>query len=133
VNLSARTPKWVRPGMALFLATTAGIGIGMILEREAVPKRDQLWIEQLPLEERPGAAAAISAGKRPLIDPAIPASAPKSLPAGGEVVASKTGTAYYLPWCTGAARITNEKKITFASKEKAEASGYHPAKNCKGL
>lgn len=54
-----------------------------------------------------------------------------SLP--GAYVASRSGTAYHLPWCVGALRIREENKIWFSSKEEAEQKGYHPAKNCKGL
>lgn len=48
-------------------------------------------------------------------------------------VASKTGSAYHLPWCSGAQRIKEENKIYFETKEEAEAAGYTPAANCKGL
>lgn len=76
-----------------------------------------------------------------------PATAVKSLPESdsepdqpeiatttpGQYVASKTGTVYYFPWCGGARRITEEKKIWFATKDAAVKAGYRPAKNCKGL
>lgn len=52
---------------------------------------------------------------------------------GGEVVASKNGTKYHFPWCSGAQSIKEENKITFASIEKARKAGYTPASNCKGL
>ena len=48
-------------------------------------------------------------------------------------VASKNGTKYHFPWCSGAQRIKEENKIWFASKEEAEKSGYTPAVNCEGL
>ncbi len=48
-------------------------------------------------------------------------------------VASKTGTKYHLPWCAGAQRIKDENKVWFATKEDAEAAGYTPAANCKGI
>lgn len=52
---------------------------------------------------------------------------------GGTYVASKTGSAYHFPWCSGAKRIKEENKIYFDTKEAAEKAGYHPAGNCKGL
>ena len=55
------------------------------------------------------------------------------LDAGGEVVASKTGTKYFLPWCSGAKNINTENLMTFASANDAKAAGYTPAANCKGL
>lgn len=54
-------------------------------------------------------------------------------PPPGMYVASKTGTKYYLPWCGTALRILEGNKIWFDSKEEAEAKGYEPASNCKGL
>lgn len=48
-------------------------------------------------------------------------------------VASKNGTKYHLPTCSGAKRIKEENKIWFDSKTEAEQAGYEPAKNCKGI
>ena len=50
-----------------------------------------------------------------------------------QVVASKTGTKYYLPSCTGAERISEANKVWFATAELARAEGYEPATNCAGL
>lgn len=52
---------------------------------------------------------------------------------GSSYVASKTGSKYFLPWCGGAQTIKEENKVYFASAAAAEASGYFPAANCKGL
>lgn len=51
----------------------------------------------------------------------------------GQYVASKTGSKYHFPWCSGAQSIKEENKIYFDSKEAAEKAGYTPAANCKGL
>lgn len=51
----------------------------------------------------------------------------------GMVVASKSGTRYHLPSCPGAKSISKKNKITFSSIAEAEAAGYKPALNCKGL
>ena len=56
-----------------------------------------------------------------------------TVPQSGEVVASKSGTKYHLPTCSGAKTIKPENLITFASRAEAEAAGYTPAANCKGL
>lgn len=48
------------------------------------------------------------------------------------VIASKTGTKYYLPWCGAIKRIKPENQISFASAAEARAAGYQPAGNCKG-
>jgi len=49
------------------------------------------------------------------------------------VVASKSGSKYHYPWCSGAARIQKDNKIFFANPEEAENAGYERAQNCKGL
>lgn len=64
--------------------------------------------------------------------------ASSTLPAGTAsskelFVASKSGTKYHFPWCSGAQSIKEENKIWFSSKEEAEKAGYKPATNCKGL
>ena len=50
-----------------------------------------------------------------------------------QIIASKNGTKYYLPWCSGVDRITDANKIYFDSEESAKAQGYSPASNCKGF
>ncbi|HCR52100.1 TPA: hypothetical protein DIV48_00440 [Candidatus Kaiserbacteria bacterium] len=50
-----------------------------------------------------------------------------------QVVASKSGMKYYLPWCAGVERISDANKVWFASASFARAAGYAPAANCKGL
>lgn len=51
----------------------------------------------------------------------------------GQFVGSVNSDKYHYPWCSGAKRIKNENKIWFDTKEEAEAQGYAPAGNCKGL
>lgn len=48
-------------------------------------------------------------------------------------VASRNGEVYHLPHCSGAKRISEANKITFKTKAEAEAAGYRPAVNCKGI
>ncbi len=50
-----------------------------------------------------------------------------------DIVGSKNGTKYHYTWCSGAQRITETNRIYFTSKSDAEARGYTPAINCKGL
>jgi hypothetical protein len=54
-------------------------------------------------------------------------------PVPGGVVASKTGSKYHLPWCSGAQTIREENKVWFPTPEAARAAGYTPAANCKGI
>ncbi|MFA5934509.1 MAG: hypothetical protein WC827_01325 [Candidatus Paceibacterota bacterium] len=51
----------------------------------------------------------------------------------GTVVASKSGTKYYYPWCSGVVRIKEENKVWFNSIEEAKARGLTPASGCIGL
>lgn len=69
------------------------------------------------------ASPAAAAEKRPIEEP-LPST---------QYVASKNGQVYHLPHCSGAKRISPANKITFASKAEAEAAGYRPAANCKGI
>lgn len=58
---------------------------------------------------------------------------PRAMTIGGLVVASRSGSAYYFPWCAGALKILPQNQLWFTSEEKALRAGYVPAKNCKGL
>lgn len=51
--------------------------------------------------------------------------------ATGRVVASRSGTKYYLPQCAGASRIADANKVWFVSASAAQEAGYTPAANCK--
>ncbi len=47
------------------------------------------------------------------------------------VVASKNGTKYHFPHCSGASRISEANRIEFPSSQEAEAAGYSLAANCQ--
>jgi len=109
---------------AIFLTATLSFGLGILAGKDmANAKRPAIWVEERPFEAADlGAQVAAGAGE-----------APEPITEGGQYVASKSGSAYYLPWCGGVSRIKDENKVWFASKEEAEAKGYRPAKNCKGI
>ena len=50
----------------------------------------------------------------------------------GQMIASKTGSTYYFPWCTSAQHIKEGSQVWLASAIVAQNAGYH-AGNCKGL
>ena len=50
-----------------------------------------------------------------------------------QLVGSKTGKKYHYIWCPGAQKIAEANRRYFSSKTDAEAQGYTPASNCKGL
>lgn len=52
---------------------------------------------------------------------------------GGGVVASKNGTTFYYPWCSGRNRIKPENERWFGNPTEALKYGLKPAKNCLGL
>ncbi len=57
---------------------------------------------------------------------------PETLPST-YYVGSRNGEVYHLPHCSGAKRINEANRVTFNSKAEAEAAGYRPAANCKGI
>lgn len=61
------------------------------------------------------------------------AGSPKDLSIGGLVVASRTGSVYYYPWCSGASSIKDTNKRWFSDEASAQAAGYRPSKSCQGL
>lgn len=62
----------------------------------------------------------------------VPVATPTAVPPRS-IVASKSGSKYYLTTCAGAKRIKDANKVFFATKEEAIAAGYEPAANCPGL
>ena len=47
------------------------------------------------------------------------------------IVASKNGTRYYLPGCSGVGRIQDQNKVYFNSEKEALDAGYSKASGCK--
>lgn len=81
-----------------------------------------------------GRLSALEGAKPPVsITQAAAATAPGPIIMGGQFVASRTGAVYYYPWCSGAAKIAPGNQRWFESEKAAQAAGYRPAKNCKGL
>ena len=61
------------------------------------------------------------------------AAAVRTIPLGGQFVASSRGKTYYFPWCSGALSIRSDSQIWFANEAEAQRAGYKPSKSCKGL
>ncbi len=77
---------------------------------------------------------SITETAKPAVSIAVAAETePARIAAGGLIVASKSGTAYHFPWCSGATQIKPENRIWFADEEAAQKAGYAPSKSCKGL
>lgn len=58
---------------------------------------------------------------------------PQGMYMGGLYVASRTGSVYYYPWCSGASNIAPLNQRWFKSAQEAQEAGYRPSKGCKGL
>jgi hypothetical protein len=110
-----RVPRDVVVVGLILLSSSASFGLGILAGRE-----------------HPSTSSGQGAGFA-LSQPVEAAAAAAPRPAGGQVVASKNGTKYYLPSCSGASRISAANKVTFASASAAAAAGYTPAANCPSL
>lgn len=113
-TLLARIPRDVLLVGILVLTASASFGLGIMQGREGV-----------------GLAGGAGQGEFAISE--IPVNTPTTIPAGGQVVASRNGTKYFLPWCAGAKLISAANLVTFDSAEAAQAKGYSAAANCKGL
>ncbi len=117
-------PSFLWGGVIVLLSIIASFNFGVLQGREQGSK---IIIETRPLTANtlgaspPGAASSSSF------------STLSNLPRGGQIVASKKGTRYYLPWCGGAGRIKKANIIWFSSRQEAEKAGYKPATRCPGL
>lgn len=129
-QILARVPREALVAAIAILSMTGSFGLGFLTAREMqAGQGSEIWIEDVSAPSAlPAAAQAAPKTEAERLEKAAPA-----IPAGGQYVASKSGSRYYLPWCSGASRIKEENKVWFASKEEAEAAGYTPALNCKGL
>ena len=105
----------------IVLFSTLSFGLGMLAQRDMNREGNGVYIEELPV----AAAAVAPLGATP--------EAAAMAPADGAYVASKNGTRYYLPWCSGVKQIKEENKVWFKTKEEAAARGLTPAKNCPGI
>jgi hypothetical protein len=86
-----------------------------------------------PLNPAPR-AVEIRAGERAFATTTPPVPLPAAeVKSAGKYVASKNGTKYYLPSCSGAKSISEANKIWFSTKEEAEKAGYTPSATCKGI
>ncbi|MBU0750470.1 hypothetical protein KKH15_03050 [Patescibacteria group bacterium] len=112
--------------LILILTATGSFGLGVLFERDiglSGQNSGGFWIEEVQ------GTSTLPAS----VQSAVAAPVEDSVVTGGQYVASKNGTRYYLPWCGGAKQINEENKVWFTTKEDAERAGYTPAKNCKGI
>ena len=127
------------PALDLYLALLlilVGV-LSFILGRYSQSAAQAEGVRICTVEESVLSAQGVDASQGGGLETQVPAVTPSTqvgaVAAQGNFVASKSGKAYHLPWCPGAGRIKAENRVWFATKEEAEAAGYAPAGNCKGL
>lgn len=103
-----RNDIWLAIGVTLVTFLSFGLGRLALPQEKPLP----IQIESLPA--------------------AVTGSTPENA-VNKNYVASKNGTKYYLPTCSGASRIKEENRVWFVSQDEAEEAGYEPAANCPGL
>ncbi len=122
----------------MILFSTASFGLGILAGRDigkGTGPDNSLWIENLATTsalQLPAAAASARVAPAATTLPVAAVGAALT-PKEGKYVASKSGSKYYLPSCSGVKRIKEENKVWFASIEDAKAAGLTPASNCPGL
>jgi hypothetical protein len=107
-SLLAKVPRDILIISIIVLASSASFGLGYLAGLEG------------------GLSAQTGQGSGTTLQ-----SSPLAPGTAGQVVASKGGTKYYFPSCTGANAISEGNKVWFISASAAEAAGYTPASNCK--
>lgn len=117
-------PEGVLSIAILLCASLGSFGLGVLYARDTTPQ-ESVRVCTTPLSTS-GDVLGTSQSVTTTVEPQLSASQ-------GQYVASKKGSKYHLPWCPGAKAMSEENKIYFDSKEVAEAAGYAPAANCKGL
>ena len=118
-------------GLGYLEGRDAAIGQGGAISIELAPSAAATELALDPRESREDEDAALSAQAG--VAGAQTTATAAAGQGGGVYVASKKGTKYYLPTCSGAKRINEENKVWFSTVAAAEAAGYTPAANCKGL
>jgi len=118
--------------LLLILVGVVSFGLG----RQSVLKTVQATAYAQPAGVVFTDAPVAPQGKTTAESTSITAEIPKTITTptvNQRLVASRSGTKYHLLTCSGAKSIKEENKIYFNSEAEAQASGYTPAANCKGL
>lgn len=127
-------PRDVLVVLVVLLASSASFGLGYLTGKGggATAPDKGFWIEDVSTTS---AATLPAAAVRAASPAPIKVVSPGTVvtPVAGKYMASKNGTRYYLPTCSGAKRIKEENRVWFATVEDAQAAGLTPAANCPGL
>jgi deoxyribonuclease I len=96
------------------------------------------WNTEDPVDdwerERANRIEAIQGNRNPFIWGEVP-STPSTVPdvsasANGAIIANKRTKVYHRPDCPGAAKVSQQNRVRFASEAEAQAAGYRLAGNC---
>lgn len=112
-DLLRKAERYILPVMLVLVGLTA-FGLGRL--STVGEQGPRLIINNAPLQQSSTQVAAVVASQ-----------------SSGAYVASKSGTKYYLPSCSGVSKIKEENKVWFATVAQAQAAGYTAAANCPGL
>jgi hypothetical protein len=111
-------------GLIIILVAIGAFGLGRLSKIEGAKAPIRIENEAA---QTASTFSSLPAGK-------APSTASQLAPQTGDTfVASKSGTKYYFPWCSGAQKIAPANIITFTSQDQAKAAGYSPSSTCKGL
>lgn len=132
-SVLARVPEGALWLAILALASSGSFGLGYLSGKEAGGGGVIIQSQGTARTETESPANALVATPSMAVSQTEPEPLPPPPSGGGQYVASKSGRSYHLPWCAGAKQIKEDNKVYFESKAEAEAAGYAPAKNCKGI
>ena len=110
--------------LVVVLVAFLSFGLGRLSVSES--QKPEIQISEIPAGEAGAQGAAVVTA----------ATQKTSTPTGvtqSQYVASKNGSKYYFPWCSGANRIKEENKVWFQTAAEAARAGYQPSSTCKGL
>ena len=112
-------------GLIFILGLTLAFGLGRL--SLAGPTKAPVSITGAPTANLTASAAA--SAKNPVITNLTN----NKNNGDARVVASRQGSKYHYPWCSGAKRIKPENLVEYESSAAAQAAGLTPAGNCPGL
>ncbi|OHA09283.1 MAG: hypothetical protein A3B37_03905 [Candidatus Sungbacteria bacterium RIFCSPLOWO2_01_FULL_59_16] len=132
--------EFLRKVNAFFAANRKDLGIAVLvflvgMVSFGLGRLSRSWPRSYPLvleNASDGSASADTEGTA-AIGQALRGTPPPADAPSGTYVASRNGSAFHLPSCSGAKQIKDENKVWFQTKEDAVRAGYRPAANCPGL
>ena len=104
-----------------------------MLPKNLIPRKETLDPYFLPIIVVLVGLSAFGLGRLSAAGESSPLVQSNEAPYSANFVASKSGASYYLPSCSGVAKIKEENRVWFATVAEAQAVGDTAAINCPGL